>query len=458
MVSNRAELQNSTIAIEGSTSAATVQVIPKFLLTFIPMAVLLLAGSVILYSIENNTLKRIVQNREIAILDKQETLIKSDFQAVISDLLYLSTQSGNHSTRLDGELVTEPTLEKEFLEFARYKGIFDQVRLLDSKGMEKIRINYHSGRPKVVPDDHLQFKGQRYYFADTIELKRGEVFVSPFDLNIEQGQIEKPIKPMIRFGTPVFDAQGETLGAVVLNYLGAHLTDKLRDISNAVPSNNLLLNSDGYLLVSPDSENEWGFMHADGKDHTYRISHPTVWRQLQVKHMGQFFNDGVLYTFNTIFPLREDVKTSTGASEAFAPSAQPMAAADYYWILLSVVPKEYFAQQIWPFILKLALVDLVLLGMLGAGSWMVATARAGRERLLIEKQSLIDELQEALTNIRTLSGLIPICASCKNIRDDKGYWNRIESYLHEHSEAQFSHSICPDCSKKLYPDLFPEGE
>ncbi len=87
MVSNRAELQNSTIAIEGSTSAATVQVIPKFLLTFIPMAVLLLAGSVILYSIENNTLKRIVQNREIAILDKQETLIKSDIQAVISDLL-----------------------------------------------------------------------------------------------------------------------------------------------------------------------------------------------------------------------------------------------------------------------------------------------------------------------------------------------------------------------------------
>ncbi len=57
------------------------------------------------------------------------------------------------------------------------------------------------------------------------------------------------------------------------------------------------------------------------------------------------------------------------------------------------------------------------------------------------------------TEVRTLSGLLPICASCKNIRDDKGYWNQIESYIHKHSEAEFSHSICPECAKKLYPDL-----
>lgn len=70
-----------------------------------------------------------------------------------------------------------------------------------------------------------------------------------------------------------------------------------------------------------------------------------------------------------------------------------------------------------------------------------------------ERARLIIELQEALSKVKQLSGLLPICASCKKIRDDKGYWSQIESYIKEHSEADFSHSICPECAKKLYPDL-----
>jgi hypothetical protein len=66
---------------------------------------------------------------------------------------------------------------------------------------------------------------------------------------------------------------------------------------------------------------------------------------------------------------------------------------------------------------------------------------------------LIRELQEALTMVKLLSGLLPICASCKKIRDDKGYWTQIESYIRDHSEAEFSHGICPDCLKKLYPEI-----
>jgi len=69
------------------------------------------------------------------------------------------------------------------------------------------------------------------------------------------------------------------------------------------------------------------------------------------------------------------------------------------------------------------------------------------------KGKLIVELQAALAKVNKLSGLLPICASCKKIRDDKGYWNQIESYIREHSEAEFSHGICPECVKKLYPEL-----
>jgi PAS domain S-box-containing protein len=70
-----------------------------------------------------------------------------------------------------------------------------------------------------------------------------------------------------------------------------------------------------------------------------------------------------------------------------------------------------------------------------------------------KREELVKELQDALAKVKTLSGFLPICSSCKNIRDDEGYWNQIETYIRDHSEAEFSHSICPDCAKKLYSEL-----
>ena len=57
-----------------------------------------------------------------------------------------------------------------------------------------------------------------------------------------------------------------------------------------------------------------------------------------------------------------------------------------------------------------------------------------------------------MTNIKTLSGLLPICAACKKVRDDSGYWNRIEDYVRDRSQAEFTHGICPDCARKMHPD------
>lgn len=76
--------------------------------------------------------------------------------------------------------------------------------------------------------------------------------------------------------------------------------------------------------------------------------------------------------------------------------------------------------------------------------------RKARER---EKEQLIEELRDALSKVRMLSGLLPICSVCKKIRDDKGYWNQIESFLLQHTEAEFSHSYCPECARKICDEL-----
>lgn len=89
--------------------------------------------------------------------------------------------------------------------------------------------------------------------------------------------------------------------------------------------------------------------------------------------------------------------------------------------------------------------------------WMAFNITPLRQTIA-EKEALIQDRQRALREIKTLKGLLPICASCKKIRDDEGYWQQLESYLSAHSEAEFSHSICPECAQRLYPNFFKNPE
>jgi len=91
----------------------------------------------------------------------------------------------------------------------------------------------------------------------------------------------------------------------------------------------------------------------------------------------------------------------------------------------------------------------------GSVLYVIGISRDIHEQKLAnaERESLLTELQHALNEIRTLSGIVPICASCTQIRDDEGHWHQVEKYVQDHSHAQFSHSLCPDCIKKLYPEL-----
>jgi two-component system cell cycle sensor histidine kinase/response regulator CckA len=86
------------------------------------------------------------------------------------------------------------------------------------------------------------------------------------------------------------------------------------------------------------------------------------------------------------------------------------------------------------------------------GASTVAFDISKRKREEAEWMRLIQELTDALAHVKTLSGLLPICASCKKIRDDKGYWQQVETYIKDRSDADFTHGICPECVKRLYPE------
>ena len=76
----------------------------------------------------------------------------------------------------------------------------------------------------------------------------------------------------------------------------------------------------------------------------------------------------------------------------------------------------------------------------------------------VELQEKNDALEAALVQVKLLSGMLPICANCKKIRNDEGYWQEVTTYIQEHSDAEFTHGICSDCLPKLYPEIYGEGE
>jgi hypothetical protein len=124
------------------------------------------------------------------------------------------------------------------------------------------------------------------------------------------------------------------------------------------------------------------------------------------------------------------------------------------------VPMSRFVSPGTNLRLGMAHLALWLVGMTGLifGARNLQGHMQARRRAEAERERLIAELQEALANVKTLRGLIPICSSCKKIRDDQGYWTQLETYLKQHSDAEFSHGLCLDCMRKLYPDVAGEVE
>ena len=161
-------------------------------------------------------------------------------------------------------------------------------------------------------------------------------------------------------------------------------------------------------------------MHArnDGSPEVGRKSKPTYanpFRILLLVAVSMFVTEVMITFLFSLFPLM------TPAQEGFLDSSL---------LFICIVPLIYV------FFYRPFLLDI-----------------EARKKVELEKEATIVELKKAMDEIKILKGMIPICAKCKKVRDDAGYWQHIEVYIRERSEAEFSHGICPDCAKELYPGL-----
>ncbi|MCA9899474.1 MAG: GAF domain-containing protein [Anaerolineales bacterium] len=145
-------------------------------------------------------------------------------------------------------------VQEEFVNFAQTRLIYYQIRFLDATGQEVVRIDTTTdGITTVIPEDELQNKASRPYFAEAAKVQPGELYISPLELNVERGEIERPFKPVIRYGTPVY-LDGVLQGVVVTNIYADFFLKPLSQISDAA----YLVDQDGYFLLHPDATKAWG--------------------------------------------------------------------------------------------------------------------------------------------------------------------------------------------------------
>lgn len=366
----------------------------RFALIFLPVAIIF--TSALWSNIRTDRQMRIerIEATENSHIELAKVLLTQDFDAVISDLNVLSSLPALRRF-LNGKTPAQrDELAEVFLTLARESHRYDQVRYLDAKGREVIRINYQDGNPVIIPQAQLQDKSKRYYFNDTFKLGKGEIFVSPLDLNFEHGRLEVPYKPMIRFGMPVFDSAGRKTGILLFNYLGSKLLQDFHRIMGTGEHSSMLLNRDGYWLSSPRSGDEWGFM-LDNNDRTFGHDFPDEWRSVTSGEKGTLLTPQGLFIYATVHLLLPGRHLSTGSAMAQTPGRPGTGGDEYYWKIVSFVPHAMLTgTAFYNLASGRALLGLVYV-LLALGTWMIALFTLSRQQsriALLKSNSRYDEL------------------------------------------------------------------
>jgi PAS domain S-box-containing protein len=344
--------------------------------------------------------------------------LAADIAAVTTDLMFLGRLIEGLSFEPSAAEGRKRYLAQVFVTFAREKGLYDQIRFLDVSGREVVRVNLADGEPELVDSTRLQDKSNRYYVSQALRLASGQVYLSPLDLNVEDGELQQPIKPVLRFATPVFDAEGHRRGIIVLNYLGDRLLERFRQAAANIVDHVQLLNVDGYWLSSPRPNEAWGFMY--GREDTFARRFPAAWRRILDEPEGQLVTAGNLFTFATVWPARE-------AAVALSPAAVP---ADHspVWKVVSHIRLDAASLGLRPFIVRYAGLYLGFAALMAALAYMLANSNVHR-RAAETQRAYEQRFRQTLEDIGLAAVMVDLrgrLTFCNHYLLDLTGWSREE--------------------------------
>jgi len=353
-------------------------IIREFFFIFLPFILLFAIVAFIHYYNTYRSERLTIETGELMNVGLARSALNKDLTAVNTDLRfiasYIETDGFDNQGRIRQNEVTR--LLKTFIS---QKKLYDQIRLIDLDGQEQVRINYRDGNASIVAAESLQNKASRYYFRETIILNSGEVYISPLDLNIEQGKVERPFKPVIRFAIPIFSETLEKRGILVFNYLGQRMLANFRRAAANIADHIHLLNSDGYWLHAPNDKDAWGFMLHHNSHFGNKFKQE--WQEINKRTANQFRTEKGLFTFESVTPLSVVIQPLQ-SSDTLTHFKVPKEAER--WYIVANVSPENDVPTPWVFFKKNAAVYLLLFFIVIFGSWLLALTRLKHRMAVLE--------------------------------------------------------------------------
>ena len=378
-----------------------------FMLLFLPVSFLVMAGTLLLGESRIHAELSILMADETIFVELGQGRLDQELAVPIGHLMSLINENPVRRVYQAPIGSDSSSMQEAFFSLMSRNPIYDKVRWIDERGMEQVRVNNRRGRPVVVPRNELQAKDDRYFFTDTMLLNQGEIYISPLDLNMDDGRIEIPYKPTIRVSSPVFDELGKPRGILIINIMAKSMLDAFVHSAGPAIDRLMLVNDEGYWLKSPNAQDEWGFMFQ--REATLATRHPQVWEAITRQKKGQVRFDDGLWTWSSVL---------------LTPIQDARLSHNIHWKVISHLPMEKLStveNNVWS--AKIASASVILL-LFAIGIWRLIQAKSARA--LAEKEAALargeaesaTRLQEAQACFRMLfeanaSGLLVVDAEGK---------------------------------------------
>jgi len=234
-------------------------------------------------------------------IEYQASLIHAEIKRIAQKLQFLSSHSHVLDILEKHDSTAKQSLIQDLTSFIMNMHTYDQVRLLDRQGNEVIRVDSQNGGIHLVPDHQLQNKGSHAYFRQAMQMQKGEVFISHLDLNIENGEIERPFKLTLRFSTPVLNSDGIIVGVLVFNYIANTFIDTFNKSGHSF-GEKVIVDEGGHYLYLTDTQKIWGSILPERADFTLETDSPELWQQMHSNRSGQLLTSDGLFTFAMVSP------------------------------------------------------------------------------------------------------------------------------------------------------------
>ena len=272
----------------------------RFLRIYVPLAIILVAICYSYYLLVSRDVLEQAKREDVSLAKLEQQLLADDFRSFASDLiLFVNMKEWKHvfDDSRPGDL---NELSDEFKTLLATKKNYEKIRLLDLHGKEVLRVHFHQSRVSETPTHALQDKSHRYYIAASSSLGKNEIYISPLDLNWENGNIEQPLEPSMRLISPVFDVSGTKRGLLVLNVLVDKMLQAFMDKHADMPRRSLIVDRKGGWIHDGMIAKNWKFLLPENQHQSFKEKHPDAWKAIHQHGHGQFVNEHGMFTFVTL--------------------------------------------------------------------------------------------------------------------------------------------------------------